>query len=254
MKLENGVLHITFEPVTAQIMDELRPRAIAFPGTGTDHIDLEAAKERGIKVISLRGETKFLKSIPSTAELTMWFMLELLRRPHKGRYLGCQLKDKKLGIIGMGRIGYMVQNYARAFGMLVCGVDKDTSENLREDLLKNSHIISLHVLLTPESKEMITKKHLEMMRGTVLVNTARGGLIEKGAVIEAIKAGWISGYGTDVPTDKEEEKELWKLRDNGYNVVITEHIGGNTIEARAATDKFIEDKVKKFLNNTKVKT
>ena len=109
-------------------------------------------------------------------------------------------------------------------------------------------IVSLHVPLNKETEGMITEEHLKMMKPTAfLVNTARSQVIAPGAVEKAIREKWIAGYGTDVVRDDEEFQRLEQLQKEGFNVVLTRHVGGYTVEARRATDEFIFKKVEEYV-------
>ena len=241
-----------FERVDGRFLDENPDiKVIASPTTGLNHVDIQECEKRGVKVISLRGSE--LTDVPSVAELTIWFMLELLRRPHAGRFLGNQLKDKTIGVVGLGRIGKQVASRLRNFEVQVCVNDvvtfgKPYSEYLFQislaDLLKCSDIVSLNVPLNEETEGMITEEHLQTMKPSAfIINTSRSQILKEGAIEKAIREKWIAGYGADVVRDDKEMAVLTGLRQEGYNVVITEHIGGNTTEARKFTDDLIEKKV-----------
>ena len=140
-------------------------RVVATATTGLDHIDLEAAKERGVEVLSLRGESDFLRGVVATAEHTWALLLALLRRipiasaaAEKGEwdrdvFRGRELDGKRLGIVGLGRIGERVARYGHAFGMEVCGYDRHrevwpsdlTRMPTLEALLESSDVLTIHV-------------------------------------------------------------------------------------------------------------
>lgn len=252
--------------IDKSILDYLKKlKVIASPTTGLDHINLEECERRGITVISLKGETEFLRTIPSVAELTIWMMLELLRRPHHGRFMGNELKGKTVGFIGFGRIGKQVSE--RLVGFEVFGrifdisdplfsttphtlkfIEKWKHEKTFMSMFSEPDIVSLHVPLDASTEGMITEEHLKMMKpSALLVNTARSQIIAPGAIVRAIKEKWIAGYGTDVTRDEQELQELEELQKEGFNVVVTRHIFGNTVEARVATDLFIAKKVQEYV-------
>ena len=232
-------------------------KVIATPTTGLDHIDIEECERRGITVLSLKGETEFLKTIPSVAELTIWFMLELLRKPHEGRFMGGQLKGKIVGVIGIGRIGKQVIKRLAPFetkGTLSFDLYtwEEHHEYVTTTFLPTCDIVSLHVPLNKETEGMLTEEHLKMMKPTaLLINTARSQIIAPGAVEKAIREKWIAGYGTDVVRDDEEYQRLEALQKEGFNVVLTRHVGGYTVEARRATDEFVLKKVRLCLEEMK---
>lgn len=264
-------LGVTF---TADILKRAQNlKILATPATGTDHIDLEAADKLGIKVISLKHEIVFLRSIPSTAEHTWCLLLALLRNlvpavadvrggTWNGKpFVGTELQGKTIGIVGVGRLGTIVAKFAKAFGMEVlgCDVKKIPSSVCKQvpfaALLKRSDIVTLHVHLNPQTKNMINAAALKKMKPTtVLINTARGKIVAHTALLKALKAKTIAGYAGDVlaeemkfGTDSSKDPLVRYARTHD-NVLLTPHIGGRTREARAKTDIFIAKKVREALS------
>ncbi len=190
---------------------------ISTRSTGFDHIDLKACRDRGISVsnVPTYGER-------TVAEHTMALMLALSRklvqaekRGREGRFSreglrGFDLDDKTLGLIGCGKIGSKVAEMARAFAMRVIVFDPQPDGELAkrlqikyvdslEELLKRSDVISLHAPLTDETKHMINMETVQLIKpGAILVNTARGDLVQTAAVLKAIDDGILSGVGLDV--------------------------------------------------------
>tara|TARA_A100001015_G_scaffold186957_1_gene208201 strand:+ start:7121 stop:8071 length:951 start_codon:yes stop_codon:yes gene_type:complete len=212
-------------------------------GMRNNSIDLEAAKKKGIIVCGTE-----INSNPA-AEITWTLILGLVRNVKQeidnmfqGYWqttIGSELKGKMLGIIGLGKIGTQVAKIGKAFGMEVCA----WSENLnlsnanelgvlpmsKEDLLKNSDIISIHLVLGERYKNLITKKELEMMKKTsYLINTSRGPIINENDLVEALKDEKIAGAGLDV-YDKEPLPQDHKLRFLP-NALLLPHIGYVTAE------------------------
>lgn len=253
-------------------------KLIASPATGLNHFDMKEIKKRGIKLISLRGRTSFLKNIPSTAEKTLALLLGLVRNlpwsfddVKKGnwdriRWRGRQLLGKTIGLLGFGRLGKIVAKYAKAFGMKVIAGDPYVSKKTMarmgvqkvsmEQVFKNSDFVSLHVLLTDETHNLVTDKHLKMMKpNAYLINTARGELIKKGSLEVALKNNWIAGAAIDVMWDEQgdgshlENNPLVELARENNNLIIVPHIGGATYEAMEATQDFIAELVKKHFQN-----
>ena len=252
--------------VTKEIINQMpNLKLIATRSTGTDHIDLEACKEKNIVVknVPLYGEN-------TVAEHAFALMLSLSRKIHQsyvrsiqGKFSteglqGFDLKDKTLGIIGGGRIGLHVAKIAKSFGMhvRVYDINKDSflAELINfkyvnlEELLETSDIVSLHVPLNKYTEHMIDEKALSKMKdGALLINTARGGLVDTSSLINALKVGKVSGAGLDViegeeylieenifnsPVEKAAKLivESKQLLDN-ENVVLTPHNAFNSIEA-----------------------
>ena len=189
-------------------------RVVATATTGLDHIDLEAAEHRGVEVLSLRGESEFLRGIVATAEHTWAILLALLRRiplasaaTKKGEwdrdaFRGRELDGKRLGIVGLGRIGERVARYAQAFGMEVCAYDlyreiwpsEITRMPTLDALLESSDVLAIHVPSNEETRGMIGRRELSLLpAGSVLVNTARGGVLDGAA---------LAGFGHNRPPSR----------------------------------------------------
>ncbi|MDA7675848.1 NAD(P)-binding domain-containing protein [Akkermansiaceae bacterium] len=233
--------------------------------TGTDHIDLEAAKARGIEVLCLRGEVAFLETIASTAEHTWALLMSLVRRIpaavasvnggswNRDTFRGTELKGKKLGVVGLGRTGSKVASYAEAFGMTVGYVDPGVVSDAHrrfsnlKDLAGWADVITLHVHLNNETEGMIEASVLESLKdGAYLINTSRGRIVDEDAVARAVESGRLAGVATDVLATELENvtlSPLLRLAANGANVIITPHIGGATWDAMHATEEFMAKKL-----------
>lgn len=260
-----------------KFLDQMsRLKIIASPATGMNHLDLSEIKSRGIKIISLRGRKGFLRNVPSTAEETFGLMLALVRKipwafddVKKGEWdrltwRGHQLKDKNLGLLGFGRLGRIVARYARAFDMKVLACDPNVSEKFMksrgvikvdlEELFKKSDIVSLHVLLTPETEDLVKEKHLKSMKpSSYFINTARAELVEKGVLEKALKDKWIAGAAVDVMRDEKgdgshlKNNPLLRYSITHDNLIIVPHIGGATFEAMQVTQDYIAELVREYL-------
>lgn len=260
-------------------MDKMpKLKLIASPTTGLNHIDAAEAEKRGIKVITLRGHTDFLNRITSTAEKALGLMLALVRKIpqahehvkaggwNRDAFKGHQLSEKTLGILGLGRLGKIVAKYGQALGMNVLACDphvesdamsRHSAEKVSmEELFKRSDILSVHVLLTDATQNLVKTDHLKLMKPEAyLVNTARAEILEKGALEKALAEKWIAGAAVDVMWDEEgsgahlADSELWKMAKSGkHNLIIVPHTGGATYEAMQITEEFIADLVKRELN------
>jgi phosphoglycerate dehydrogenase-like enzyme len=211
--------------------------------TGYDHIDATACRERGIVVSNAAGY-----AVAAVAELAVALMIALLRKipsldPEvrsggtRSGFLGTELSGKTAGIVGTGEIGRDIARLLLAFGCRVlghdrvpCGVEGVHSVPL-EELLRNSDIVSIHVPLTPDTKRMIGKKELAMMKpSAVLINTARGAVVDNEALAAALREGRIAGAGIDVfDMEPPLPAEYPLLR--APNTILTPHIGYATREA-----------------------
>jgi D-3-phosphoglycerate dehydrogenase len=223
-------------------------KVIGRAGVGLDNVDLEAATQKGIIVMNTPGGNTI-----STAEHTMSLILSLSRNipqayasTKKGewkrsKFMGVELYNKTLGIIGLGRIGSEVARRALSFGMKILAFDPFLSREVAEamgiesvelkELLQNSDYITVHTPLTDETKHMLSTEEFAIMKnGVRIINCARGGIIDEIALVNAIKEGKVAGAAMDV-FEKEPlppESELLKLD----NLVITPHLGASTEEAQ----------------------
>lgn len=223
-------------------------RVIGRAGVGVDNIDLTAATERGVAVMNApAGNTV------SAAELTLALILAMVRRVpaadasmregewNRSAFKGAELRGRTLGLVGAGRIGGEVARRCRAFGMDVIAHDPFlTSERARElrirsvtlaEVLAESDILSLHVPLTDSTRNMIDAEALATMKeGSFLVNVARGGVVDEGALADALSAGHLAGAALDVFANEPLEDGS-PLR-AAPNLVLTPHLGASTSEAQ----------------------
>jgi D-3-phosphoglycerate dehydrogenase len=251
----------------ALLTGPLRCRILATPVTGLDHIDLAACAERGIQVVSLRGETEFLEQVRATAELTLALTLALLRRIpsacehargggwNRDRFRGRELFGHTAGIVGMGRLGRIVAGYFRAFGMDVVGYDprpdfpRDAARRASSlgELLGQADVVSLHVAYDPSTRHLIGAGELAAMKpGALLVNTSRGGVIDEQALAQALESGTLGGAALDVLDGEPNitgEHPLVRLSQTRDNLLIVPHIGGNTVESFEKTEVFLAGRV-----------
>lgn len=247
-----------------------RLRYILSATTGTDHIDMELAQEKGIKVVCLKGEEQFLQTIPSTAEHTWALLLALLRHIpdasahvkqggwNRQLFRGHNLSGQKLGILGLGRVGKQIAHYALAFGCETGAYDPYQEDwphapvhrfETPEELLQWCDILSIHIPLDSSNYHFLDKKLLEQLRkGAILVNTSRSGIWEEKAVVDLLRSGRLAAVATDV-IDHEQEPELrkksvlLKYAQANPNVLITPHIAGATYESMEMTEIFIAEKL-----------
>jgi D-3-phosphoglycerate dehydrogenase len=256
--------------ITRDVIDSApNLKIIATATTGLDHIDVSHAESKGITVLSLKGETEFLNSITATAELALGLLISLVRKipiAHasvihgkwdREGHRGHSLSGKTLGVIGYGRLGKMMALYGEALGMKVIYSDPNEPDEISVlELLPQSDVISVHVHLDDGTENMIDADALQLVRpGAVLINTARGKIVNEQAVIEALESGALAGYATDVLSneldfeDSQATGDLIEYAQSHDNVLITPHIGGTTVEAREATDVFIARKLANSLRH-----
>ncbi|MEO7310324.1 MAG: NAD(P)-dependent oxidoreductase [Chitinophagaceae bacterium] len=242
-------------------------RYIISPTTGLDHIDEVAAAEKGISIISLRGEASFLSAIPSTAEFTWTLLLALLKRLpdavqhvieggwNRNLYKGNNVKGKKIGILGLGRVGKQVGGYALAFGMEVMAYDTDPSQLMSgikmaatpEELFSWSQILCIHIPAL-NNDGYISANLLQLLSlGAFVINTSRGSVWDEAAVATLLQNHHLGGVATDVLGGEMNEvtrksNPLLSIAGKLPNLIITPHIAGATFESMAATEDFVSRK------------
>jgi D-3-phosphoglycerate dehydrogenase len=237
-------------------------RVIGRAGVGVDNIDADAATRRGIVVMNTPGANAI-----AVAELTIGLMLALARQlskanstMHAGKWekkslQGVELRGKKLGVLGLGRVGLEVARRARSFGMEIIGHDPYVSAAIAreneiqlvstEELFREADYLTLHVGLTPQTAGIINQTTLATMKkGVRIVNCARGELIVEAALAEALKSGHVAGAALDVFHQE-------PLKDSPFfgleNVLLTPHIAGSTAEAQEAVGVQIALQVREYL-------
>ncbi len=235
-------------------------KIIARAGVGVDNVDVQAATERGIMVVNAPQSTSI-----SVAEHTIGLILSISRKIsiadssvkegkwEKSHFMGMELNGKTIGIVGMGRIGSQVVIRAKAFGMEIMVYDPyittEAASELGvevvglETLLKNADVITIHVPLTPETQHLISMPEFELMKeNAIIVNCARGGIINEGDLYEAISKGRISGAALDVfENEPPVGSSLFELE----NIVLTPHIAASTSEAQRDAAIIVAKEIKK---------
>ena len=235
--------------------------------TGLNHIDIDYCRENDIDVWSLTSDYELINDLPSTSELAFGLMMSLLRNIPNSfvdvkngnwnyePYIGHQIKGLTIGIIGYGRLGKIMKQLFKGWGVDVLVNDPyddciGCNKVDKENLLKHSDVVFLHVHVTNETKEMVDEFFLsQMKKNSYLINTSRGEIVDEKAIMKYIKNRSLKGYGTDVIRDEfgaASTSELVKFSQNN-NVIITPHLGGMTIEGQTkaymwAVSKFREVK------------
>jgi len=238
-------------------------KVIGRAGVGVDNIDLDAATARGIVVVNAP-----TASTVSVAELAIGHMLSLYRQLpeadrsvkagkwEKVRLEGRELFDKTLGLIGSGRIGAEVAKRAQAFGMRVVSFDPylpaPVAESLgvrlvdMETLLRDADVVSIHAALTAETKGLVgASEFSKMKRDAVLVNCARGEIVQEAALADALRSGAIAGAAIDV-FEKEPPEGSPLL--SAPNVHFTPHLGASTREGQVRAGAIVVEQVMKVLD------
>jgi D-3-phosphoglycerate dehydrogenase len=252
--------------VTGEVLDAGdRLKVVARSGVGLDNVDLEAAERRGVEVVNS-------PEAPSNAvaELTLGLMLSLARKIAeadasmkrgewaKGKLTGFELSGKTLGIIGFGRIGHALAEKAEGLGMRVVTLNRNVERRGRhpeeagveavsfEELLSASDFVSLHVPLRPETRHMIGREQIGVMKdGAYLINTSRGGIVDEEALRETLVNGKLAGAALDV---YEREPPAGTSLTGLANVVCTPHIGASSVEAQRANSTIVAEKLMRLLS------
>jgi len=264
--------------LSKELLDEANALdVICTSSTGTTHIDSEAVEQNGIDILSLKDENELLRKIPSTSELAVGLMFAGVRNIPQSwdsvrdgywdyeQFIGRQMDHLTIGIIGYGRLGSMFAEFCRPYGSKILVYDPyvdieetwvDQVDDL-DTLLEESHVISLHVHVTDETRGLLDESALQNMRSdVVLVNTSRGELVNEQALISFLEENSDAYYATDVIADEVRDKEKnefrqWAISEGQDQTIITPHIGGITKEAtQVAWCHAAEQLIKYFQKNT----
>lgn len=249
--------------ITAEVLDAATNlRIIGRPGVGVDNVDLDAATRRGVVVMNSPGG-----NLVSTAELTMALLLAVARniaqadaamkagRWERKAFAGVELNGKRIGVIGLGRIGREVAARCQKLGMEVVGFDPFVSQAVAEtlgvrilpfeELLRGSDFLTLHTTLTSESRHLLGRDALSKVKpGIRIVNAARGELIDEPALVEALESGRVAAAALDVHA--REPPADWTLAKHP-RVVATPHVGAATAEAQERVGTDIAVQVRDYL-------
>ena len=234
--------------------------SIITASTGLNHIDEYFKKY--FYVYSLTTEYDIIEKISSTAEHAFTLMTSLIRNLPRGfddvkkgnwdyvKFIGRQLNQLTIGIIGYGRLGKMMETYCNTFGMTVKIHDPYKGFDNLDDVLK-SDIISLHVHVNDETRHMIDKKILTLIpKKSYIINTSRGEIVDEDDIIWSLRKGHLKGYATDVITDEYGDRHnspiLQGIKE-GLNILVTPHVGGMTWEGQQKAYKWAIKKLETLL-------
>jgi glyoxylate reductase len=249
----DAAITLLSDPLTRRVLaSNPNLRMIANYAVGYNNVDIPAARELGITITNTPGVLT-----EATADLTMALILAVTRRLIEGdddvrrtgrseweplKWLGTSLQRKRLGIIGIGRIGTAVASRARAFGMEIVGVRRGDA---LDALLATSDIVSVHTPLNPDTHHLIDAAAIaKMKRGSFIINTARGPIVDEDALCDALQSGHLAGAGLDV---YEFEPAVNPRLLGMPNVVLAPHIGSATFETRSAMARIAATDVFRFL-------
>ena len=254
--------------VTAKIINSSDVlKVIGRPGVGVDNVDLLAATEKNIVVMNTP-----LGNVQATSELTMGLIHTLMRKLNtanqtmhenkweKKSHIGNEMLGKTIGIVGYGNVGKNIANISKAYGMNVAVFssslnddDANKSNIVKmsfEELIKEADILTFHNKLSEKSKYMINSDNLKSMKkSAIIINCARGGIVNEEAIKNSLIAEEIAGYGCDV---YEEEPQKNSIFSGMNNVVMTPHIGAGTKEAQEKVAVQIAEQLVDFLLNNNI--
>lgn len=256
--------------IDAEVMDAAQClKVIVTATTGLNHIDLKEAERRGIRVLSLRGETEFLKDVRATAEHTLALILFLLRHVppafahvrrggwNRDLFKGHELYGKTVGVVGYGRLGRIVARYVKAFDTRVLVTTRNVGTAAAEPgvtlvplggLLREADLVSLHLNLSEETRGFFgLQQFAAMKKGAWFINTARGELVDESALLQALESRRLAGAAVDVLSEESSvgmrEHPLVAYAREHDNLIITPHIGGCTCESIEKTEMFLAKKL-----------
>ena len=242
-------------------------KVIGRAGVGVDNVDLDMATKNKILVMNTP-----LGNLEATAELTVGLMFSLYRHIHnantsthegkweKAKFMGTELKGKTLGIVGFGNIGQRVAEICKVIGMQILTNSNSASEEVlnsfgakkvsTEELLSSSDVLSLHTKLNDQTKNMLNKETIATMKSTsVIVNCARGGLINETDLKDALNNDVIAGAAIDV---YETEPATENVMFGAKNLLLTPHLGASSKEAQSNVAIDVANQVADFLKDNKI--
>jgi len=247
-------------------------KVIGTPSTGTNHIDLSFATKIGVTVFSL-SKSSVIEDIHASSEFSFTLLLSLVKkliastqaakmgvwREQEFEFRNIELNGKVLGLVGYGRIGKKIARFAKSLEMKVIFYDpykkiedSEVGQVELDQLLQRADIVSVHVALTDETKDMVNQSFFNRMKnGAYFVNTSRGDVVDETALIAALESGKVKAAAVDV-IRQEDAIDKWdlpliKYAREHHNLMVTPHIAGATVESEYKAAKYIVDKIKEHL-------
>ena len=264
----DGILIRSATKLTANILENCSNlKVIGRAGVGVDNVDLDVATKNKILVMNTP-----LGNLEATAELTVGLMFSLYRHIHnanasthegkweKAKFMGTELKGKTLGIVGFGNIGQRVAEICKVIGMqILTNSNSASDEDLNnfgakkvstEELISSSDVLSLHTKLNDQTKNMLNKESIATMKSSsVIINCARGGLINESDLKEALNNDVIAGAAIDV---YETEPATENVMFGAKNLLLTPHLGASSKEAQSNVAIDVANQVADFLKENKI--
>ena len=264
----DGILIRSATKLTADILENCSNlKVIGRAGVGVDNVDLDVATKNKILVMNTP-----LGNLEATAELTVGLMFSLFRHIHnanasthegkweKAKFMGTELKGKTLGIVGFGNIGQRVAEICKVIGMQILTNSNSASDEVlnsfgakkvsTEELLSSSDVLSLHTKLNDQTKNMLNKESIATMKNSsVIINCARGGLINESDLKDALNNDVIAGAAIDV---YETEPATDNVMFGAKNLLLTPHLGASSKEAQSNVAIDVANQVADFLKENKI--
>ena len=264
----DGILIRSATKLTADILENCSNlKVIGRAGVGVDNVDLDVATKNKILVMNTP-----LGNLEATAELTVGLMFSLYRHIHnanasthegkweKAKFMGTELKGKTLGIVGFGNIGQRVAEICKVIGMEILTNSNSASDEVlnnfgakkvsTEELLSLSDVLSLHTKLNDQTKNMLNKESIATMKSSsVIINCARGGLINESDLKDALNNDVIAGAAIDV---YETEPAIENVMFGAKNLLLTPHLGASSKEAQSNVAIDVANQVADFLKENKI--
>ena len=264
----DGILIRSATKLTADILENCSNlKVIGRAGVGVDNVDLDIATKNKILVMNTP-----LGNLEATAELTVGLMFSLYRHIHnanasthegkweKAKFMGTELKGKTLGIVGFGNIGQRVAEICKVIGMQILTNSNSASDEVlnsfgakkvsTEELISSSDVLSLHTKLNDQTKNMLNKESIATMKSSsVIINCARGGLINESDLKDALNNDLIAGAAIDV---YETEPATENVMFGAKNLLLTPHLGASSKEAQSNVAIDVANQVADFLKENKI--
>ena len=264
----DGILIRSATKLTADILENCSNlKVIGRAGVGVDNVDLDVATKNKILVMNTP-----LGNLEATAELTVGLMFSLYRHIHianssthdgkweKAKFMGTELKGKTLGIVGFGNIGQRVAEICKVIGMQILTNSNSASDEVldifgakkvtTEELLSLSDVLSLHTKLNDQTKNMLNRESIATMKNSsVVINCARGGLINESDLKDALNNDIIAGAAIDV---YETEPATENVMFGAKNLLLTPHLGASSKEAQSNVAIDVANQVADFLKENKI--
>ena len=250
-------------------------KILVSPSTGSDHVDLSYLNNASIAFDCLKGKEDIIKEIHASAEFSFSLLMAMIRnlvpaafyasegfwRDKEEELRGIELSSKTVGIVGFGRIGKKMTTYCKAFGAKVVIYDpyQDakgegiTQIDSIDELLSVSDIVTIHVHLDESTRNLISEREFKLMKNpSYFLNTARGGVVDEGALIDALERGNVIAAAVDVISGEQKKDiknhPLIKYSQKNKRLLITPHIAGATVDSQHKAFRFALDRVDEFFS------